>query len=424
MTFKQFYLISLFGITCLAATYLLLIWITHSKKSKLNQAYKEINQGLIFIVFAIYSWSIVALYKVFDLQEFSLSYLINDRILSSMNNLFFFLSLAYFPVKKKNFFTSLFVKKDKWMMNVFLIFSVVITFFTITDKIGNHFNLLARILIISFDSLFSISCLFAIGYLLYLSFKELGFNTNILVYLKLSIGLLATTQVMLPLSKMIPGVLNEYYPLLLAFFIVFISQFILLLVCYYSVLYFSYANNIKIDTATLKSTNINAQEISEIESIELGYNKTNNQFFLTLLFKDRFNKQHRETNENPKLLQPFMHWVLFSVAKKNNSMLYHQDLAIAKFRMVDYWNKDSDFKLSQELLFFNESGNFELKVKAADILIHDFDFFKSKSPIKETLKKHFICFLSAEIKNTFQLNNKKNADKYSAEHFDSFYANL
>jgi len=424
MTFKQFYLISLFGITCLAATYLLLIWITHSKKSKLNQAYKEINQGLIFIVFAIYSWSIVALYKVFDLQEFSLSYLINDRILSSMNNLFFFLSLAYFPVKKKNFFTSLFVKKDKWMMNVFLIFSVVITFFTITDKIGNHFNLLARILIISFDSLFSISCLFAIGYLLYHSFKELGFNTNILVYLKLSIGLLATTQVILPLSKMIPGVLNEYYPLLLAFFIVFISQFILLLVCYYSVLYFSYANNIKIDTATLKSTNINAQEISEIESVELGYNKTNNQFFLTLLFKDRFNKQHRETNENPKLLQPFMHWVLFSVAKKNNSMLYHQDLAIAKFRMVDYWNKDSDFKLSQELLFFNESGNFELKVKAADILIHDFDFFKSKSPIKETFKKHFTCFLSAEIKNTFQLNNKKNADKYSAEHFDSFYANL
>lgn len=424
MTFKQFYLISLFGITCLAATYLLLIWLTHSKKSKLSQAYKEVNQGLIFIVFAIYSWSIVALYKVFDLQEFSLSYLINDRILSSMNNLFFFLSLAYFPVKKKNLFTSLFVKKDKWMMNVFLIFSVVITFFTITDKIGNHFNLLARVLIISFDSLFSISCLFAIGYLLYLSFKELGFSRKLLVYLKLSIGLLATTQVMLPLSKMIPGALNEYYPLLLAFFIVFISQFILLLVCYYSVLYFSYANNIKIDTATLKSTNINAQEISEIESIELGYNKTNSQFFLTLLFKDRFNKQHRETNENPKMLQPFINWVLFSVAKKNNSMLYHQDLAIAKFRMVDYWNKDSDFKLSQELLFFNESGNFELKVKAADILIHDFDYFKSKSPIKEAFKKHFTCFLSAEIKNTFQLNNKKNADKYSAEYFDSFYANL
>ena len=103
MTFKQFYLISLFGITCLTATYLLLLWITHSKKSKLNILYKEANQGLIFIVIAVYSWSIVSLYKVFDLQEFTLSYLINDRILSSMNNLFFFLSLAYIPIQKKNF---------------------------------------------------------------------------------------------------------------------------------------------------------------------------------------------------------------------------------------------------------------------------------------------------------------------------------
>jgi hypothetical protein len=424
MTFKQFYLISLFGITCLAATYLLLIWITHSKKSKLNQAYKEVNQGLIFIVFAIYSWSIVALYKVFDLQEFSLSYLINDRILSSMNNLFFFLSLAYFPVKKKNFFTSLFVKKDKWMMNVFLIFSVVITFFTITDKIGNHFNLLARILIISLDSLFSISCLITIGYLLYLSFKELGFNRNILVYLKLSIGLLATTQVMLPLSKMIPGVLNDYYPLLLAFFIVFISQFILLLVCYYSVLYFSYANNLKADTTTSKTPNINAQEISELLGIEIGYEKSSKQFYLSLSFKDQFNKQQKEINENPKLLQPLIYWVLFSVAKKNKAMLYHQDLAIAKFRMVDYWNKDSNYKLSQELLFFNESGNFEFKINGHDISFNDFEFIKSKSPIKDAFKKHFICFISNEIKNTAQLNNKKNADKYTADHFDDFYFNL
>ena len=424
MTFKQFYLISLFGITCLAATYLLLLWITHSKKSKLNILYKEANQGLIFIVIAVYSWSIVSLYKVFDLQEFTLSYLINDRILSSMNNLFFFLSLAYIPIQKKNFFTSFFIKKDKWLLNVFLIFSVVITFFTITDKIGSHFNLLARTLIITLDSIFSISCLFAIGYVLYLSFTELGFNKILLTYLKIIIGLLAITQIALPLSKMIPGVLNEYYPVLLACFIVFISQFILLLVCYYSVLYYSYANNLKVDTNTSKTPNINAQEISELLGIEIGYNRSSKQFYLSLSFKDQFNKQQKESNENPKLLQPLMYWVLFSAAKKNNAMLYHQDLAIAKFRMVDYWNKDSNYKLSQELLFFNESGNFEFKINAQEISIHDFDFLKSKSPIKETFKKHFICFISNEIKNAAQLNNKKNADKYTAECFDDFYIAL
>jgi hypothetical protein len=424
MTFKQFYLISLFGITCLAGTYLLLLWISHSKKSKLNNLYKEVNQGLIFIVFAVFSWSIVSVYKVFDLQEFTLSYLINDRILSSMNNLFFFLSLAYIPVQKKNFFTSFFVKKDKWLLNVFLIFSVVITFFTITDKIGSHFNLLARVIIISLDSIFSISCLFAIGYVLYISFSELGFNKLILTYLKIIIGLLAATQIILPLSKMIPGLLNDYYPVLLACFIIFISQFILLLVCYYSVLYFSYANNLKADTTTSKTPNINAQEISELLGIEIGYEKSSKQFYLSLSFKDQFNKQQKEINENPKLLQPLIYWVLFSVAKKNKAMLYHQDLAIAKFRMVDYWNKDSNYKLSQELLFFNESGNFEFKINGHDISFNDFEFIKSKSPIKDAFKKHFICFISNEIKNTAQLNNKKNADKYTTDHFDDFYFNL
>ena len=64
-------------------------------------------------------------------------------------------------------------------------------------------------------------------------------------------------------------------------------------------------------------------------------------FFLVCF---EFEKQQKESNENPKLLQPLMYWVLFSAAKKNNAMLYHQDLAIAKFRMVEYWNKDSDFK--------------------------------------------------------------------------------
>jgi hypothetical protein len=334
------------------------------------------------------------------------------------------LSLAYIPVQKKNFFTSFFVKKDKWLLNVFLIFSVVITFFTITDKIGSHFNLLARVIIISLDSIFSISCLFAIGYVLYISFSELGFNKLILTYLKIIIGLLAATQIILPLSKMIPGLLNDYYPVLLACFIIFISQFILLLVCYYSVLYFSYANNLKADTTTSKTPNINAQEISELLGIEIGYEKSSKQFYLSLSFKDQFNKQQKEINENPKLLQPLIYWVLFSVAKKNKAMLYHQDLAIAKFRMVDYWNKDSNYKLSQELLFFNESGNFEFKINGHDISFNDFEFIKSKSPIKDAFKKHFICFISNEIKNTAQLNNKKNADKYTADHFDDFYFNL
>lgn len=127
------------------------MWLSHSKKSKQNSYYKEINQGLLFIVFAIFSWSIVAIYKMFDLKEFSLSYIINDSILSSLNNLSLFLSLAFFPIKQKNILTSYFIKKEKWVINVFIIFSIVICFFTITDKISNSFDLISRLLIIGLD---------------------------------------------------------------------------------------------------------------------------------------------------------------------------------------------------------------------------------------------------------------------------------
>jgi hypothetical protein len=143
-----------------------------------------------------------------------------------------------------------------------------------------------------------------------------------------------------------------------------------------------------------------------------------------LNLKDKFKKEYIETNQNPKLLQPLLYWLLFSYAKKVNVMLTHQDIAIAKFRMVDYWNKESNFKLNQELLFFNESGHFEFKINQQNIFLNDATFFKSKLSFKDIFRKYFICFVTNEDKTTYQLSNKKNADKYILEHFDSFYKNI
>jgi hypothetical protein len=165
-------------------------------------------------------------------------------------------------------------------------------------------------------------------------------------------------------------------------------------------------------------------EISEILSIVIGYNKENKLFYLTLVFKDQFQKQFEQTNENAKLLQPLLYWLLFSVAKKQNIMLTHQDVALAKYRMVDYWNKESDFKLTQELLFFNESGYFEFKLNEEKITLCENDFYKSKLSVKELFKKYFICFVPQEIKTAQQLNNKKNADKYLLDNFEDFYKNI
>ena len=424
MTFKQFYLLGLFGITFTIACYFFFLWLSHSNKSKRNSYYKEINQGLLFIVFAIFSWSIVAIYKMFDLKEFSLSYIINDRILSSLNNLFLFLSLAFFPIKQKNIFTSYFIKKEKWVINVFIVFSIVICFFTITDKISDSFDLISRLLIIGLDSIFSIICLSALGYILYYAYKELGFDKWILNYIKFSIGLMSLTQILLPLSKMVPGELSLFYPHFLALFIICVTQFVFLIANYYSVLYYSLKNNSSTESNFLKDQEINFQEIAEIVNIEIGYNNDNKLFYLTIVFKDQFQKQFKETNENSKLLQPLLYWLLFSVAKKQNSMLTHQDVALAKYRMVDYWNKESNYKLTQELLFFNESGYFEFKINEDNITLCEKDFYKSKLSVKEIFKKYFICFVPQDIKTTEQLNNKKNADKYLLDNFEAFYQNI
>jgi hypothetical protein len=422
MTFKQFYLLGLFGITFSIACYLYLLLNSHSKKSKQSIQYKEINQGLLFVIFAVFSWSVVAFYKIFDLKEFTLSYIINDRILSSLNNLFLFLSLAFFPIRKKNKFTLYFVKKEKWVINVFIVFSLVICFFTITDKVSDSFNFLARLLIVGLDSIFSIVCLMAIGYVLYHSYKELGFGKLILIYIQVVIVMFSLTQILLPLSKMIPGTLSLFYPYFLAFFIICVAQFVFLIATYYSVLYYSLYNKSSQELTAIKDKDANSHEIAEIFKVEIGYNHDNKIFYLTLVFKDKFQKEYTETNENSKLLQPLLYWILFSFAKKQNVMLTHQDVAIAKFRMVDYWNKESDFKLTQELLFFNESGHFELKLNSESVVLKEMDFFKSKLSVKEIFRKYFICFVTHEMKTLHQLNNKKNADKYLLDHFDVYYS--
>ncbi len=424
MTIKQFYLLCLFGTTFLASAYLFLIWYSHIQKSKQNQFLKEINQGLLFIVFAIFSWSVVALYKIFDLKELTLSYIINDRILSSLNNLFLFLSLAFFPIKKKNNLTVHFVKKEKWVINVFIVFSIVICFFTVTDKMSESFNFLSRLLIVGLDSLISLTCIAALGYILYHCYKELGFEKVPLLYIQSIIGLFSITQIVLPLSKIFPETLSFLYPYFLALFLIGVVQFSFLIISYYSILYHMFSNKSMPELSIPKEKFVNYQEIAEIVKAETGYDADKKVFFLTLTFKDKFQKEHKETNENPKLLQPLLYWVLFAFAKKHQVMLTHQDVAIAKFRMVDYWNKESEYKLTQELLFFNESGYFELKIHEKNVIVHDLSFFKSKLSFKELFRKYFICFVPSDIKTLHQLNNMKNADKYVTEHFDEYYATI
>ena len=70
---------------------------------------------------------------------------------------------------------------------------------------------------------------------------------------------------------------------------------------YYSVLYYSLKNNSSTESNFLKDQDINFQEIAEIVNIEIGYNNDNKLFYLTIVFKDQFQKC-RDATTDPRTL--------------------------------------------------------------------------------------------------------------------------
>ena len=424
MTFKQFYLICLLGITLCGGIYLALVWFSNYKKSKENSFIKEINQGLFFIILAIFSWTIVVINKFFDVKDFSLAYIINDRILSSLNNLFLMSSLVFFPLKKDFFLTRFFKKKEQWVINVFIVFVLIIAFFSITDKISNDIGPISRLIIVGLDSIVSISSIIIFGYVLYHSFLDVFKNEPLLNFIKTIVVLFAITQIILPLTKLIPDYLSEFYPYFLALFLVFISIFIFIIAIYYTLISYTYSYKfIKLEDDFDTKPTV-ATDIVIIQMIQIGYEKESKRFYIKLNFITKEGKEDQETNYNSKLLQPYLYWVLFTVAKKNNALIFNQDIAVAKFRMVEYWNKESNFKLSQDVLFYNESGNFEFRIEKNAIELNEHEFFKSKISVKEILRKHLLCFIDSETLKTEQLNNRKNAEKYITENFSRILETL
>jgi hypothetical protein len=330
------------------------------------------------------------------------------------------LSIAFFPLKKRFFLSKFFVRKEQWIINVFIVFAIIIAIFTITDKMGDNFGFITRIIIVGFDSFISILGLILLGYVLYYSYKELIDSKFILIYIFVVVLGLGLTQVFLPLTKLIPDKLSHFYPYSLAFFIVFIFQLLFIITTYFT-LYFKGLNYNIIDAQIGEDNKI--QYIETINRIVLGFDNNEKKFFLKLNFT--INDDDKELiNYNSKLLQPYLYWFLFSVAKKNNKTIFHSDLAISKFRMVEFWNKESSFKLSQDILFYNDNGNFELIVEKENIIINDVLLFKNKNAIREIIKKHLLCFVDKDIYKSEQLTNRKKAEKYIDENFESIYETL
>jgi hypothetical protein len=376
MTTKQFYLLCLMGITFVGGMLLLILW----RQIKLKSSE---NRGILFISLAMFSGTLIGLYKYSDPPMPPMINAINDRILSAFSNSFLLASLPYFP----NVLESLrerfpFIRKPgQWETYVFVFFALVTLFFTLIDRSVESDTV--RKVIISIDSLISTLTMILISYTIYVSicrFWTDRWSRNFLIFMFVVI---CSTQVVLPLIAIFSDTLKPLYFGALVHMLIGTTFFNFISVAYFVML-------------NMQMTEITQEEERKVQGTSslpqrllLGYDKSRDRYFVRFEFESHGIEDSRIVEaHSSKLFQPFANWVLFAIAKKHGVKLIHSDLAMTKFRMVEFLNRDSDFKVTQEMIFSNDRGQFELRIQSEQIEFCDLPFLHSKYIIRETILKH------------------------------------
>ncbi len=395
MSTKQFYLLCLIGVTFIGGMVMLLLW----RQIKLKSSE---NRGMLFLSLAMFSWTIVGIYKYYDPPMPSLVNAINDRILSAFSNLFVLASLPYFPSVfeglKERF--TFFRKPEQWVNNVFIFFAVITVVFTLIDR--NIESDTGKKIIIAIDSFISTAAISLISYALYQSISRFWQDKYLKMFLFVMFIVLISTQITLPMIAIFPGVLKPIYMAALILLLIGMVFF-----NFISVAYFGMVSMEMKEIASHESEKSKLSNVS-IESLNLGYDATKKLYFISIGIKSLEKIGVQEyTIFTSKLLLPFANWILFAIAKKHNVKLAHIDLSTTKFRMVEFWNKESAIRISQENLFNNDRGNFDLKMDAENIHLENLKFLRSKFNIREAIIKHEDCFASLNV----ELSESKDLSK-------------
>lgn len=395
MSTKQFYLLCLIGVTFIGGMVMLLLW----RQIKLKSSE---NRGMLFLSLAMFSWTIVGIYKYYDPPMPSLVNAINDRILSAFSNLFVLASLPYFPsvfegLKER---VTFFRKPEQWVNNVFIFFAVITVVFTLIDR--NIESDTGKKIIIAIDSFISTAAISLISYALYQSISRFWQDKYLKMFLFVMFIVLISTQITLPMIAIFPGVLKPIYMAALILLLIGMVFF-----NFISVAYFGMVSMEMKEIASHESEKSKLSNVS-IESLNLGYDATKKLYFISIGIKSLEKIGVQEyTIFTSKLLLPFANWILFAIAKKHNVKLSHVDLSTTKFRMVEFWNKESAIRISQENLFNNDRGNFDLKIDAENIHLENLKFLHSKFIIREAIIKHEDCFASLNV----ELSESKDLSK-------------
>ena len=149
------------------------------------------------------------------------------------------------------------------------------------------------------------------------------------------------------------------------------------------------------------SDNVNIEGIrhgdtstAQLHSIFIGYDSVEKKYKIQLTIRFDELRQKVITIDNSKILQPFSYWVLFAVAKKMNVKIYNSDLAVSRFRMIEYIHKNyPDIKLISETIFENDKGYYEIITDATNIIIEDLDLLLDKMQVKDVFLKHLDNFM-------------------------------
>ena len=377
MTTKQFYLLCLIGITFIGGMLMFLLW----RQIKLKSSE---NRGMLFISLAMFSWTLVGIYKFSDPPMPSLINAINDRILSAFSNMFLLASLPYFPNVfedlKERF--SIFRKPDQWINSIFIFFAIITVIFTLIDRSVE--SDLGRKAIIAVDSLISTTTILLISIALYQSLSRFWSDKVLKVFLAVMFILLISTQVILPMIAIFPEIFRPFYLYALVLLLLGLTFFNFVSIAYFGMVNMEMTAIADIEYGRSKKAIYNP------DALKVGYDKQRKLYFVRIGFISSVEPAKVKEIEvsTSKLLQPFANWVLFALARKHDCKLSNQDLSTSKFRMVEFWNRDGEIKLTQEQVFNNDRGFFDLKIEISSISIEDPEFLRSKFIIREAVLKH------------------------------------
>lgn len=403
MPIREFYYLSITLASLIGAVGLMALWKVIAQKDR------EGSRGIFFVLLAILSWAVVGIYKLINPEAFSILNTITNRVLSAFSNLCLLAALPFFTesfVRIKDKF-KMFRDADQWLLRLLVFFSALTVAFVLLDNLDKEGSYVNKYIIIIVDTLISILAMALVGYSIYHSIKKYWTSPLSRAFAIIVFSLFLSTQIAFPLIGFSFGQESAvfYYHITLSVFIVSLGLLITILMSYYSLVVY------EIQMAAIETPQEPQQpeERFHPQSIALGYNENQSVYFIAITFASALHPENQVTErvEFKKIVKPFCHWLVFSMARQRGNGLEHSDMAIIKFRMLSLWNKEAERKLIAEDVFDINNFAVSLKFHAEHISILGKNYLFSRFVIRDTFKaflENFFPELDAKTLKSIKAN--------------------